>query len=148
MRHRGVTDPGRRVRVVLSVALLRRGEWAPGVLAPQHIAFATDDVLATARAARDHGAPLLPIPDNYYDDLDARLAPPPDRLAAMRELGVLYDRDEHGGYLHVSTEVLGGRVFFQLVQRIGDYDGYGTTDAPVRMAAHRRRNGVSPVPAR
>jgi 4-hydroxyphenylpyruvate dioxygenase len=140
MRHRGVRDAG--VRIALSVALLRRGEWAPGVVAPQYVAFATDDVVATARAARDAGAPLLAIPDNYYDDLDARLAPDPARLAAMRELGVLCDRDEHGEYLHVSTEVLGGRVFFQLVQRVGAYDGYGTADAPVRMAAHRRLRSV------
>jgi 4-hydroxyphenylpyruvate dioxygenase len=142
VRHRGVRDADASVRIALSVALLRRGEWAPGVVAPQYVAFATDDVLATARAARDAGAPLLAIPDNYYDDLDARLAPDPDRLAAMRELGVLCDRAEHGEYLHVSTEVLGGRVFFQLVQRVGAYDGYGTADAPVRMAAHRRLRSV------
>jgi 4-hydroxyphenylpyruvate dioxygenase len=142
MRHRGVRDASGRVRLALSVALLRRGEWAPGVVSPQYVALATEDVLATARAARAAGAPLLAIPDNYYDDLDARLAPDADRLAAMRELGVLHDRDENGGYLHVSTEVLGGRVFFQLVQRIGDYDGYGTADAPVRMAAHRRLRAV------
>ncbi|MHA6629186.1 bifunctional sugar phosphate isomerase/epimerase/4-hydroxyphenylpyruvate dioxygenase family protein [Pseudonocardia sichuanensis] len=142
VRHRGVRDADAGVRIALSVALLRRGEWSPGVVAPQYVAFATDDVLATARAAREAGAPLLAIPDNYYDDLDARLAPDPGRLAAMRELGVLCDRDEHGEYLHVSTEVLGGRVFFQLVQRVGAYDGYGTADAPVRMAAHRRLRSV------
>jgi 4-hydroxyphenylpyruvate dioxygenase len=56
----------------------------------------------------------------------------------MRELGVLLERDADGAYLQVSTELLGGRVFLQLVQRIGGYDGYGWADAPVRMAAHRR----------
>jgi 4-hydroxyphenylpyruvate dioxygenase len=25
-----------------------------------------------------------------------------------------------------------------VVQRLGGYDGYGTADSPVRMAAHRR----------
>jgi 4-hydroxyphenylpyruvate dioxygenase len=139
MRSRAVTDATQRTRIALSVALLRRGDWAPGVTEPQSIAFATDDLLASARAARALGAPLLPIPDNYYDDLDARLAPPPDLLRAMRELGVLYDRDEHGAYLQVSTELLGGRVYFQIVRRIGGYDGYGWADAPVRMAAHRRQ---------
>jgi len=29
-------------------------------------------------------------------------------------------------------------VFFEVVQRIGGYDGYGTVNAPVRMAAHGR----------
>ena len=56
----------------------------------------------------------------------------------MRECGLFYDEDATGGYLHLFTDVLGSRVFFEVVQRIGGYDGYGTPDAPVRMAAHRR----------
>jgi 4-hydroxyphenylpyruvate dioxygenase len=138
VRNRTVADPDRTLRLGLSVSVLRRGEWAPGVAEPQHVAFACADVLAAARAARAAGAPLLPIPDNYYDDLDARLAPPPEQLIAMRELGVLLDRDAHGEFLHFYTEVLGGRVFFEVVQRVGGYEGYGEVNAPVRMAAHRR----------
>jgi 4-hydroxyphenylpyruvate dioxygenase len=138
VRNRTVADPERTLRLGLSVSVLRRGEWAPGVAEPQHVAFACADVVAAARAARAAGAPLLPIPDNYYDDLDARLAPPPEQLAAMRELGVLLDRDAHGDFLHFYTEVLGGRVFFEVVQRVGGYEGYGEVNAPVRMAAHRR----------
>ena len=137
VRSRAVADPARTARVVLSVALLRRGDWAPGVSAPQHIAFTTDDVFATARAMAELGAPLLAIPDNYYDDLDARLGPPAELLEHMRRHGVLHDRDEHGEFLHFYTEVLGGRVFFEVVQRTGGYAGYGVTNAPVRMAAHR-----------
>ncbi len=138
IRSRAVTNPANTVRIALNVALLRRGEWAPGVPDPQHIAFTSDDVLATAKAMHAAGAPLLEIPANYYDDLDARLAPPPDLLAALREYSVLYDRDEHGEFLHFYTEVLGSRVFFEVVQRIGGYRGYGAANAPVRMAAHRR----------
>ena len=113
----------------------------------QHVAFATDDLLAVARAARAAGAPLLAVPENYYDDLDARLAPPPGLLAAMRELGVLYDRDAEGEFLHFYTEVLGSRVFFEVVQRIGGYAGYGEANAPVRMAAHRRLRANKTAPA-
>jgi 4-hydroxyphenylpyruvate dioxygenase len=138
VRNRTVADPGRTVRLGLSVSVLRRGEWGPGVTEPQHVAFACDDALAAARAAREAGAPLLAIPDNYYDDLDARLAPAPELLAEMRELGVLLDRDDHGEFLHFYTEVLGARVFFEVVQRVGGYAGYGEVNAPVRMAAHRR----------
>jgi len=140
VRNRAVADPSRAVRVCLSVSVLRRGsDWQPGVPDPQHVAFASDDVLATARAARAAGAPLLAVPDNYYDDLDARLAPPPEQLAAMRELGVLFDRDANGEFLHFYTDVLGGRVFFEVVQRIGAYPGYGEVNSPIRMAAHRRQ---------
>ena len=57
---------------------------------------------------------------------------------------MLYDRDEHGEYLHFCTEMLGSRVFFEVVQRIDGYAGYGAAaTAPVRMAAHRRRRLVA-----
>jgi 4-hydroxyphenylpyruvate dioxygenase len=138
IRNRAVTGPDRAVRLTLSVSLLRRGEWAPGVPAPQSIAFATDDVVATARALRRAGAPLLDVPANYHDDLEARVELDPGLLADIRECGLFYDGDEQGGYLHLATQVLGSRVFFEVVQRIGGYDGYGTANAPVRMAAHRR----------
>jgi 4-hydroxyphenylpyruvate dioxygenase len=143
VRNRAVTGPGRAVRLALSVAALRRGGWAPGVPDPQYVAFATDDIVATARELRAAGAPLLPVPANYADDLDARLDLPPGLLAAIREHGLMYDEDAAGGYLHLSTLVLGDRVFFEVVQRLGGYDGYGTADAPIRMAAHRRARAAS-----
>jgi 4-hydroxyphenylpyruvate dioxygenase len=148
VRNRTVTDPAGKVRIGMSVSVLRRGsEWQPAVTDPQHLAFASDDVLAAARAARAAGAPLLDIPDNYYDDLDARLAPPAGLLDQMRTLGVLYDTDADGQFLHFYTEILGGRVFFEVVQRIGGYAGYGELNAPVRMAAHRRQRAAAPVSA-
>src|SRR5262249_5315541 len=39
----------------------------------QHIAFATDDIFATVGRLRARGVELLPIPENYYDDLEARI---------------------------------------------------------------------------
>ena len=140
VRNRAVADGERTVRICLSVSVLRRGaDWHPGVTDPQHVAFATPDVLALARAARDAGVRLLPIPDNYYDDLDARLNVKPEVLQEMRELGVMLDRDADGEFRHFYTEVFGGRIFFEVVQRIGDYQGYGESNGPIRMAAHRRQ---------
>jgi sugar phosphate isomerase/epimerase/4-hydroxyphenylpyruvate dioxygenase-like putative hemolysin len=140
LRSRSATDPGRSVRITLNTAPLRRGSWAPTIPSPQHVAFASDDVIASARAMRELGAPVLPIPGNYYDDLDARLAPPPDLLAVLREHSILYDSDEEGEYLHFYTEMLGSRLFFEVVQRVGGYAGFGAAGTvPVRMAAHRHR---------
>jgi sugar phosphate isomerase/epimerase/4-hydroxyphenylpyruvate dioxygenase-like putative hemolysin len=134
------TDPDSHVRITLNTAPLRRGDWAPTVSSPQHVAFATDDAIACARAMLARNAPLLAIPGNYYDDLDARLALPAGFLTAMRECSVLYDRDEHGEYLHFFTEVLGSRLFFEVVQRIDGYARYGApSSTPLRMAAHRRQ---------
>ncbi|GAA5154091.1 MULTISPECIES: bifunctional sugar phosphate isomerase/epimerase/4-hydroxyphenylpyruvate dioxygenase family protein [Amycolatopsis] len=142
-----MADPGHRVRLALSVAVLRRGEWAPGVQDPQHIALASEDVVASAERMRALGLRTLEIPDNYYDDLDARLELPAGLLAKLREHSILYDRDERGEFLHFCTPLgTGSRVFFEVVQRIGGYAGYGAANAPVRMAAHRRaRLGGAPT---
>ncbi|MGY1786828.1 TIM barrel protein [Geodermatophilus sp. SYSU D00698] len=148
LRTRGIAGPDRAVRLALTVPVLRRGEWASEVPEPQYVAFATDDVVATVRALRAAGAPLLSPPVNYADDLETRLDPDPDLLAVVREHGLMYDEDGDGGYLHVATELVGDRVFFLVVQRLGRYDGYGAADAPARMAGHRRRAaGRSPVAA-
>ena len=144
IRSRSATDSTGSVRITLNTAPLRRGDWAPAVPSPQHVAFTTNDAIASAKAIRARGAAALKIPDNYYDDLDARLALPPEQLAAMREHSILYDRDERGEYLHFFTEMLGSRVFFEVVQRVGRYIGYGDPNgAPVRMAAHRARRLIT-----
>ena len=138
VRSRALADTARRIRIALTVSLLRRGEWSPAVTDPQHVALSTDDVLATAAAVRAAGVRLLDVPSNYHDDLAVRLELPQERITAYRELGVLHERDGDGDLLQVCTELLGGRLFLSLVQRTGRHDGHGWGDAPVRMAAHRR----------
>lgn len=138
LRSRALADADRRIRIALTVSLLRRGEWSPGVTDPQYVALACEDVLTAAAAARDAGVRLLDVPANYYDDLAARLELPEERIAAYRELGVLHERDADGDLVQVCTELLGGRLFLSLVERTGRHDGHGWADAPVRMAAHRR----------
>ena len=100
----------------------------------QHVAFACDDVIALARLARDHGLPFLPVPDNYYDDLAARFGLPHETAAELRDLGLLYDRDDAGFFVHLYTRTV-GNVFLEVVERRGDYEGYGASNAPVRLAA-------------
>ncbi|MER7282976.1 TIM barrel protein [Dactylosporangium sp. NPDC000244] len=144
IRTRIATDPTGRLRIALNTAPLRRGDWAPAVPSPQYVAFGTDDIIASAQAMRALGAAVLKIPANYYADLDARLDLPPQRLAQLREHSILYDRDERGEYLHFYTEMLGSRVFFAVVQRIGSYTGSGDPNSvPVRMVAHRERRLVA-----
>ena len=121
------------MRLALNVPLTGGGHG--GV---QHVAFASADVLAVARAMRERGVPALEIPGNYYDDLAARTDLDPDaRRRRCATLGVLYDRDAHGELLHLHTPVLGGRLSFEVVERRGGYDGYGAANSPVRMAAQR-----------
>jgi 4-hydroxyphenylpyruvate dioxygenase len=86
---------------------------------------------------RDAGAPILRIPDNYYEDLDARFDLDPALLNVLRELGVLYDHRPEGELLHFYSAHVGGRLFFEVLERRGAYDGYGAANSPVRMAAQR-----------
>jgi 4-hydroxyphenylpyruvate dioxygenase len=106
---------------------------------PQHVAFSTDDAIAAARAARSRGLRPLPIPANYYDDLVARFALDGAVVDEMQELGVLYDRDDDGDFTHFYTATIGG-VFLEVVQRRRGYQGYGATNASVRLAAQHGRS--------
>ncbi|MGP3937076.1 bifunctional sugar phosphate isomerase/epimerase/4-hydroxyphenylpyruvate dioxygenase family protein [Nonomuraea sp. KM88] len=126
LRSKAMSGPGGAVRMVMNIAQVGADH-----LPRQHIALACDDVVAVARRLRsEHPGLLLPIPGNYYDDLEARHEADPE----LRRLGVLYDRDEHGGeFLHLYTVTV-GRVFFELVQRAGGYQGYGAANAPIRLA--------------
>ena len=111
---------------------------------PQHVAFASTDVMAVARRARDRGLRPLPVPANYYDDLGARFELADESLEEMRRLGVMYDRDAAGEFTHFYTQTIGG-VFFEVVQRGEGYEGYGAPNAPVRLAAqhlHDARTGA------
>jgi 4-hydroxyphenylpyruvate dioxygenase len=130
LRSRAVSTDDGAVRIVLTVGPAPTDDTAHA----QHIALATDDVVAAARRYREAGGPLLPIPANYYDDLAARFEFADGELETYRELGILYDRDAHGTFRHCYTHTV-GRVFFELVQRDGGYRGYGAANAPVRLAA-------------
>ncbi|WP_328437462.1 sugar phosphate isomerase/epimerase and 4-hydroxyphenylpyruvate domain-containing protein [Streptomyces sp. NBC_00444] len=130
LRSRAVTNADGSVRIALTVSAAPTDD----TVHAQHIALATDDVVAAARRFRDSGGRLLPIPANYYDDLAARYEFADGELATYRELGILYDRDAEGEFRHCYTQTI-GRVFFELVQRDGGYRGYGAPNAPVRLAA-------------
>ncbi|WP_237568666.1 bifunctional sugar phosphate isomerase/epimerase/4-hydroxyphenylpyruvate dioxygenase family protein [Mycolicibacterium lacusdiani] len=121
--------------VALDGPLLRRGKWTPGVQTPQHIALLTDDVLATLDALPGD-APILRIPENYYVDLRARLDLDDEFVERLRRSNVLYDRSADGEYLHAYTTVIGSQVYFEIIERRGNYRGRPLADAPIRMAAH------------
>ncbi|MER5514104.1 TIM barrel protein [Streptomyces sp. NPDC002763] len=130
LRSRAVTNADGSVRIALGVGAAP----ADDTLHAQHIALATDDVVAAARAFRAAGGSPLPIPANYYDDLAARFEFADGELATYRSLGILYDRDAGGVFRHCYTRTV-GRVFFELVERDPGYRGYGAQNAPVRLAA-------------
>jgi 4-hydroxyphenylpyruvate dioxygenase len=139
LRSRSVSDPTGRVRLALTVPRLG-GEHGP-LAELQHVAFASRDAIAAARRLREHGVPLLAIPDNYYDDLAARTDLDEAAIETLRELDVLYEASPAGELLHFFTESVGNRLFFEVVERRGAYDGYGALNSPVRLSAQLTREG-------
>lgn len=72
----------------------------------QHVAIACRDLLAAARQIPNELK--LPIPENYYADLEARFGLEPAFIEDLRSAGVLYDRIGHGEFLHLYTRSMNG----------------------------------------
>jgi 4-hydroxyphenylpyruvate dioxygenase len=87
----------------------------------QHIAVATGDIVATVEAMRARGVPFLRTPDDYYDDLPARVGEIAEDIDDLRRLGILVDRDDEGYLLQVFTRPVGDRptMFFEVIERHG-----------------------------
>jgi 4-hydroxyphenylpyruvate dioxygenase len=131
------------LRIVLNAsqsrhALSTRFLWEAFGSGVQHIAFATDDIFQTVARLKANGVALLPIPENYYDDLEAKTDLPAERIEAMTAHNILYDREGASEYLQAYTATVEDRFFFEIVERRG-YKGFGASNAPIRLAAQSRQ---------
>jgi 4-hydroxyphenylpyruvate dioxygenase len=90
----------------------------PGV---QHIAMATENIVETVTALSSRGVEFLKVPGTYYDELLQRIGPIDEDLSALRQLGILVDRDEEGYLLQIFTRPVEDRptLFFEIIQRKG-----------------------------
>ncbi|MBM3547387.1 MAG: sugar phosphate isomerase/epimerase and 4-hydroxyphenylpyruvate domain-containing protein [Alphaproteobacteria bacterium] len=129
------------LRLVLNASQSRRtlsAQFLDGIVGSgvQHLAFATDDIFATVERLKAAGVDLLPIPENYYDDLEAKgLAS--EEIDRLRRLDILYDRDGAAEYRQAYTKSLSEGFFFEIVER-RNYAGFGAVNAPIRLAAQTR----------
>ena len=140
VRSRAIESPDQSVRYSINVSERQstaagRSVSRFGGAGVHHIAFRVDDVLAAAGALRARGAPMLHIPDNYYDDLAARFELAPEFLDQLRHNHVLYDRSDAGEFLHCYTVPFEDRFHFEFIERRGGYGQYGAANAPARLAA-------------
>lgn len=103
----------------------------------QHIALATANILETAERCKALGLPVLPIPRNYYEDLEARFGLDGALLARLAEYNILYDRDSDGEYFQLYSRAFAKRFFFEIVERRG-YRAFGAPNAVIRLAAQSR----------
>ena len=90
----------------------------PGI---QHIAVATDDIVATVTQLKSRGVEFLQVPTAYYDNLLSRVGHIDEELVELRKLGILVDRDDEGYLLQIFTKPIMPRptLFFEVIQRKG-----------------------------
>lgn len=87
----------------------------------QHIAVATDDIVATVREMNARGVEFLYVPGSYYDTVLDRVGDIDEDILRLKELGILVDRDEEGYLLQIFTRPVLDRptMFFEIIQRKG-----------------------------
>lgn len=87
----------------------------------QHLALATDDILATVTALRDRGVEFLTVPTSYYAELQERVGQIDEDIDALASLGILVDRDPDGYLLQIFTKPVEDRptLFYEIIQRKG-----------------------------
>jgi 4-hydroxyphenylpyruvate dioxygenase len=94
----------------------------------QHVALATNDIVATVDALVREGVEFLATPDSYYEDpvLRERIGTVRVPIEELQKRGILVDRDEDGYLLQIFTKPIGDRptVFFELIERHGSL-GFG-----------------------
>lgn len=88
----------------------------------QHIAVATNDIIATVKALKARGVEFLDAPPNaYYEDLHNRVGEISEDVKQIQKLGILVDADEEGYLLQLFTKPVEDRptLFFEIIQRRG-----------------------------
>lgn len=90
----------------------------PGV---QHLAFSTNNIIATVSKLRESGVQFLHVPTTYYDNLEARVGKIDESIEQLADLGVLVDRDQEGYLLQIFTQPVEDRptLFFEVIERHG-----------------------------
>ena len=103
----------------------------------QHVALASGDLVGKAARLAASGADMLPIGDNYYDDVAARFGLDPVTRDRLQAANILYDADTQGDYRQLYSRAFHKRFFFEFVERRA-YEGYGAPNAGVRLASQER----------
>ncbi len=90
----------------------------PGI---QHIALATDDIVATVTQMQRQGIEFLRVPHSYYAELQGRVGRIDEPVEELEKLGILVDRDNEGYMLQIFTRPVEDRptVFYEIIQRKG-----------------------------
>ena len=106
----------------------------------QHIALSTTNIIKLVKTLNKQGQKFLEISSNYYDDIEARFGLNFNFCKELEDLNILYDEDENGSFLQIYTHVFNDQFFFEFVERINNYKGYGANNALFRIAAQKNKS--------
>ncbi len=87
----------------------------------QHVAIATNDIVATVTQLQQRGLEFLKIPDAYYETVLDRVGHIDEDLEPLQRLGILIDSDDEGYLLQIFSKPVEDRptLFFEIIQRKG-----------------------------
>jgi 4-hydroxyphenylpyruvate dioxygenase len=87
----------------------------------QHVAIATNDIVATVTQLEARGLEFLKIPNSYYETVLDRVGHIDEDLEPLQRLGILVDRDDEGYLLQIFSKPVEDRptLFFEIIQRKG-----------------------------
>lgn len=87
----------------------------------QHLALATNDIVATVTAMRARGIGFLAAPDGYHERTRNRLGEIGVPWGQLEDLGIMVDKDGEGHLLQIFTRPLQDRptLFLEIIQREG-----------------------------
>ncbi len=90
----------------------------PGI---QHMALATNDIIATVSQLQRQGVDFLKVPHSYYTELQTRMGKIDEPIEELEKLGILVDRDDEGYMLQIFTKPVEDRptLFYEIIQRKG-----------------------------
>jgi len=103
----------------------------------------TNDIVKTVRKLRENGMDFLYVPETYYEDLKDRVGNIEEDLDALKELGVLVDRDDEGYLLQLFSKPVVDRptLFFEIIQRKGAR-GFGNGNFKALFEALEREQAL------
>jgi 4-hydroxyphenylpyruvate dioxygenase len=109
----------------------------------QHLALSCDDIVASTRALKENSLQFLQVPAGYFDGVGERVGEFSGDLAAMRELGIMIDRDSSGVLMQTFTKPLQPRptLFLELIQRDGAR-GFGSGNIRALFEAVERQQAL------
>ena len=86
----------------------------PGI---QHLAFLTNDIIASLDSLSSSKIETLSIDDDYYDEIFTKIKNVTEDHKVLREHNILIDGDDEGYLLQIFTKNLVGPIFIEIIQR-------------------------------